>query len=428
MTRVRLLSIGELERRGAILAIQDGNHGEKHPVEKDYVEQGIPFLMASDIKDGSVDLVNCKFISKEQADSLRIGFARRGDVLLTHKGTVGSVAILPEVENYVMLTPQVTYYRVNDQMLSNRYLRYAFEEPVFQSRLSARSVQSTRPYIGITAQRELEVVWHERAEQEKIVSIISAYDDMIENSNRRIKILEEMAQMVYQEWFVNFRFPGHEEVRMVGSEFGLIPEGWQFRTISDLYQTSSGGTPRRDSPEFYGGTVDWVKTRELHDSFIFDSEERITDLGLRSSSAKIFQQNTVLMAMYGATIGQLGILSKPSACNQACCALFEKKDNFGYEFLFLTLKHKRNDIIGLRMGAAQQNINQEVIRQISIIQPSPETMRLFKRTISPVFDKISVLQRKNLNLNKTRGLLLPKLISGEISVEHLEAETTSQVS
>src|SRR6266850_1619151 len=118
MIRRQAVSIGELERRGAIMEIQDGNHGDKHPVASDYVSDGVPFLMASDIRDGVVDLTPCKFISREQADSLRIGFARSGDVLLTHKGTVGSVAILPEVEDYVMLTPQVTYYRVNPHKLS----------------------------------------------------------------------------------------------------------------------------------------------------------------------------------------------------------------------------------------------------------------------------------------------------------------------
>ena len=112
MSRPARISIGDLERQGAILQIQDGNHGEKHPVSADYVDAGIPFVMAKDVTDGSVDVNTCKFLTEEQADSLRIGVARPGDVLLTHKGTVGSVAVVPPVGDYVMLTPQVTYYRV----------------------------------------------------------------------------------------------------------------------------------------------------------------------------------------------------------------------------------------------------------------------------------------------------------------------------
>src|SRR5690606_24305725 len=143
------------EKKGAILAIQDGNHGEKHPVSDDYVESGIPFIMARDISDGYLDLKGCKFIKKEQADSLRTGFAKPGDVLLTHKGTVGSVALVPpHVDDYVMLSPQVTYYRLNLKKINNRYFLYALREPGFQARLVSVSAQSTRPYVSITAQRD----------------------------------------------------------------------------------------------------------------------------------------------------------------------------------------------------------------------------------------------------------------------------------
>jgi type I restriction enzyme S subunit len=119
------LKLGELVQDGAILEIQDGNHGEKHPTSADYVEEGIAFVMANDIRDGRVDLRNCKFVSQAKADTLRIGFSKTGDVLLTHKGTVGNVAVVPKVEPYIMLTPQVTYYRVCCTKLSNRYLAYA---------------------------------------------------------------------------------------------------------------------------------------------------------------------------------------------------------------------------------------------------------------------------------------------------------------
>ena len=234
------VSIGELESLGAITAIQDGNHGNYHPKASEYTGSGIPFVMASDIKDGRVDLKGCSRLPKERTDRLRIGFAKSGDVLLTHKGTVGSVALAPNVPDYLMLTPQVTYYRTASDQLLPAYLAYAFREPGFQQQMISESAQSTRPYIGIQAQRRLRVRYVDIKNQHRIVSILSAYDDLIENNTRRIEILEEMARRLYEEWFVQFRFPGHEGVGLKESELGLIPEGWELLRLGDCMELAYG--------------------------------------------------------------------------------------------------------------------------------------------------------------------------------------------
>lgn len=155
----RLTPLGDLVEAGVIAPPQDGNHGEKHPKASDYVEDGIPFVMASDLLDGVVDFARSKKIPKLLADSLRIGFAERGDVLLSHKGTVGQVAHLAEIPTeYVMLTPQVTYYRVRDRdQLEPLWLFYCFLSPDYQMQLRRYERQSTRAYVGITAQRELKI-------------------------------------------------------------------------------------------------------------------------------------------------------------------------------------------------------------------------------------------------------------------------------
>lgn len=135
----------------------DGNHGELHPKASDYAATGIPFVMANNLSDGFVDLSQCAFITEKQAKTLRKGFARPDDVLLTHKATLGRTAIVPEGYEYIILTPQVTYYRVH-KGLSNVYLRYYFESSYFQSTLEAfAGGGSTRAYIGITKQCGLPV-------------------------------------------------------------------------------------------------------------------------------------------------------------------------------------------------------------------------------------------------------------------------------
>jgi type I restriction enzyme S subunit len=154
------LPIDELIKRGILEKNQDGNHGEKHPKSTDYVASGIPFIMAKDLSNNIIDLENCQFISYKQAQSLRVGFAKTGDVLLTHKATMGRVAIVPQVEKFIVLTPQVTYFRIKDYSLLNQAFLYCtFTSDRFQDILSGQSDQSTRKFISITNQRNIKILY-----------------------------------------------------------------------------------------------------------------------------------------------------------------------------------------------------------------------------------------------------------------------------
>jgi type I restriction enzyme S subunit len=428
MTTRKQITIGELERNGAIIAIQDGNHGEKHPVAADYVTTGIPFLMASDVKDGTVDLVNCKFITKAQADSLRIGFARSGDVLLTHKGTVGNVAVLPQIDGYVMLTPQVTYYRLNDEILSNRYLRYAFAEPSFQARLTARSAQSTRPYIGITAQRDLEIAWVERQVQEQIACILSAYDDLIENNTRRIRVLEQMGQMLHREWFVNFRFPGYEKVKVVESKRGRVPEGWKAGILRDVcksidYGYTASADKEAVGPKFLRITdivpesIDWESV-----PFCAPPEKRIENY--------LLGEGDIVVARTGATTGYAKRLNKRHPVSIFASYLVrlkigEEHSNAAFGLLVESDDYKRFITANIG-GAAQPQANAQVLTSIPVVIPPQKIQSDFSSIVEPLLDEKEILQLKNLNLRRTRDLLLPKLISGEISIDGVQIESAAQ--
>jgi type I restriction enzyme S subunit len=168
-------TVAEAVRQGLLEPPQDGNHGEKHPKASDYRDRGIPFLMAADIIDGKVDLVGCKFLAKQQADALRIGFARAGDVLLTHKGSIGQSAVLPSLAvEYAMLTPQVTYYRTQvSRGMHPEYLAVVFRSSWFQSQLQAFCTGSTRAYIGITAQGKVSIVCPPLPRQEEVIAVAS---------------------------------------------------------------------------------------------------------------------------------------------------------------------------------------------------------------------------------------------------------------
>ncbi|MBM6583989.1 restriction endonuclease subunit S [Microvirga sp. BT689] len=173
------ITLGSLLRAGDIIDIQDGNHGEKHPKVSDYVEEGIPFIMARDITDRTLDLEGSAKITRKQADSLRVGRSLPGDVLLTHKGTVGRVGITPNVPSYVMLTPQVTYYRVSAQgRLDRDYLATVFGGTKFREALMIGSDQSTRKYIGITEQKKLVIPLPSYNEQLEISAKVAGVEEV----------------------------------------------------------------------------------------------------------------------------------------------------------------------------------------------------------------------------------------------------------
>ncbi len=163
-------SVGELVANGVLIKPFDGNHGEIHPTKADFIESGVPFIMASDLKNGKVDTANCKFISRKLAESLRVGFAKDSDVLVSHKGTIGRSAILTTNDDYIILTPQVTSYRIKDQnQLYNRFIRYFFMSPGFQQELiKGAEGGATRAYIGITKQLDLRFRFPSLEEQKTI--------------------------------------------------------------------------------------------------------------------------------------------------------------------------------------------------------------------------------------------------------------------
>lgn len=249
--------------------------------------------------------------------------------------------------------------------------------------------------------------------QTKIASILSDYDDLIENNNKRIKILEQMAENLYKEWFVRFRFPGYETAEFENG----IPKGWNRDKIHTYYNTCSGGTPNRGNEEYFeNGVYPWVKTGEIKDCVIIDTEEYITQEAVKKSSAKILPSKSLAMAMYGVNIGLLAYLDAGFTCNQACCVFVDKRNFSSINYLYQYLKSIREYLLSISFGAAQQNISQEIIRKIKIIMPSNEIITAFEKQIDNIYSEIRILLVKNKNLTVQRDSLLPRLMSGKLEV------------
>jgi len=402
--------------------------GKTPPTAKSYFYgEGYPFITPTDI--GSYRYCEpARQLSEEGRKSQRNLLLPVNSVCVTCIASVGKMCITDR--------PSFTNQQINSVIVDNTRHDPFFTFYLLQSRvehLKSIAGGAATPIINKTAFSEIEVSVPPLPMQRRIAGMLSAYDELMENSQRRIRILEAMARALYREWFVHFRFPGHDgnsspsgrgkgegRTQLVTSPLGDIPKGWEVKPLSALCsRMESGGTPKRKSPEYWvDGSIDWFKTGELWDGFLFGSEEKITELCQRESNARIFEPGTILMAIYGSpTVGRLGIVTRPSSCNQAALGLVADKKQISQTFLYFVLLSLRDHFNGLAQGAAQQNISKEKVANALALVPPPELVAAFDRLAEPTFGQIQTLQRQVQNLRRTRDLLLPRLLSGQVELE-----------
>ena len=370
----------------------------------------LPYLANVNVRWGSFELDDLREMRFEHHELNRFGL-KNGDIVVCEGGEPGRCAIWKEQKPNMMF--QKALHRIRPhECLSNEFLFYSLLYKGRTGRLAPLFTGATIKHLPREKLAKVEIEVPPLPVQHRIASILSAYDNLIENNRRRIQLLEQAARLLYKEWFVHLRFPGHEHAKIKDG----VPEGWTEGVVADFYSTGSGGTPSRKNPDFYTGEIPWVKTQELTGCFIRSTDERITEEAVKRSSAKLFPVHTVLIAMYGATIGQTAVLSVPSTTNQACCAIIPKKSGTSYVHAYLFFCHHKTDLVGLGQGAAQNNISQQVIKSFNMVLPRKKLLVAFSDTVSPLFDQIEILQRNNINLVKARDILLPRLMNGEINV------------
>jgi len=393
-------------------------------------QNGILYLTSKNFKEGGLDLSKVDYILESdykkyfKVDSKALTKPQVNDVLLSIIGTMGEPYVF-KVKDRFGLSSSVAILRPNKSSICPNFLYYWIRGHIFQGALYGVKGGVAQSYVSLEMIRSLPLQYPPIPAQQKIASILSAYDDLIENNTRRIKILEEMAQMLYREWFVNFRFPDYEQVKMVESKLGLIPEGWEVKPIGQVIETIGGGTPSTKNIEYWeNGNITWYTPSDLTASksmFISSGGKAITSLGLQKSSARIFPANSVMMTSR-ATIGVSAINTEPACTNQGFITCIPNEFLSAYQIYFWIAENK-DKISSFASGATFKEISKTVFRQLPILVAQKEIRNQFVKIINPVCKQIENLQRKNINLRKTRDLLLPKLISGEIDIEKLDIDT-----
>lgn len=259
--------------------------------------------------------------------------------------------------------------------------------------------------------------------QKKIATIISNYDYLIENNNRRIKILEEMTQTIYNEWFVKFRFPGHSKVKMVDSELGKIPQGWDIKAINAIIEIK-GGFPFKSTTFDKNGDYGIVAIKNVQDGrFIAQCQNFIEEIPEKMPKHCVLVDGDILLSLTG-NIGRVCLVyGDEYLLNQRVAKLVPKdNDDRAYIYFLYFQPEFRTKLEQISTGVAQQNLSPIEMGKLKIAYPVNTIRRRYSEVCNPVLEEMVVLFRKNLLLQQTRDLLLPELISGEIGVEDMDID------
>ena len=383
--------------------------------DKSAYTSGVKLIGVSDFK----NRIHPDYDSLQEVDSKVVksgDYLEKGDIVFVrsngNKELVGRCMMIDR-DIPVTYSGFCIKLRLNDKKIFDPvFFNYLFKTRQFKKSMTGTAVGANIQNLSQSRLGSCEVNVPDSEIQKEIATILSRYDSLIENYQKQIKLLEEAAQRLYKEWFVDLHFPGHENTKIVDG----VPEGWEKKLIGEVCDTTSGGTPSRSKTDFYTGNIPWVKTKELNDDFIFDTEERITDDAIRKSSAKLIPSGSILMAMYGATIGKLGIATKELSCNQACCVFLLSEDNTLRFYIYSWLLDNRTLLISMGKGAAQPNLSQDMIKKLEIMIPSLHLLSIFDSKVKSIYKKIYYLSSQIRLLTEARDRLLPKLMSGEIAV------------
>lgn len=248
--------------------------------------------------------------------------------------------------------------------------------------------------------------------QQRIAGILSAYDELIEVNNQRIRLLEDTARQLYKEWFVRLRFPGHEQTHFVKG----LPEGWEVGTCHKFADIRGGGTPATTNPAYWDGPIKFYTPTDYPDAFFCQQTEKsITETGFKKSSTKLFPQYTTFITARG-TVGNVSMASEPMAMNQSCFGLIARKETDRF-YLFLYTLEMVDFLKQVATGATFDAVTLKTFTNYPKPTPPEPVREQFSLLITPIFLQIETLQSQNTHLRQIRDRLLPRLISGKLSVQ-----------
>jgi type I restriction enzyme, S subunit len=398
---------------GDICSVGRGSSPRPIKDQKYFRGGNIPWIKIADATSSGKYLYH----TKQYVNEFGASFSRllpKGSLIVAASGTLGYTQLLG-VEGCIH--DGWLYLDNFDEQVAREFLYYLFKDRVqfFYNSAYGAAIQN----INTTILREMEILLPSIETQRKITAVLSAYDDLIENNSRRIAILEEMAQALYREWFVHFRFPGHESAEFVEVDGGngRLPKGWEIRPLGEWCELVMGQSPKS---QFYN---------EEGDGLPF--HQGVKDFGQRFPADRVYctiekriaEEEDILFSVR-APVGRMNVANKKIVIGRGLSAIRSKTGHQAFLFQQLKQQFQEEDMMG--GGTIFKSVTKKDMQGIALIIPTSEILDGFEKIMYPMFRQLEILTMKNANLRQTRDLLLPRLISGDLDVSHIQLFNTNK--
>lgn len=407
-----------------VCTVGDGAHASIKRIDND----GIMYLTSKNFNKDGIILENIEYISQQdykkhfKDDSKALTKPKKNDLIFSIIGSIGGVYTYKEDDEFG-LSSSVAILRPDRELISGIFLSYYLKSDYLQKWIEIIKSGSAQGFLSLGMIKKLPLkIPKDIKLQEKIANILSNYDNLIENNNKRIKLLEEMAEEIYKEWFGRLRFPNYQNTKIVDG----IPAGWEEKTINEISDVTSSkrifsSEYSHEGIPFYRGKEITLKSKNQSvEDILYIKRERFKEI---KSSFDSPQENDILLTAVG-TIGSIYKVKKSDGefyfkdGNLIWLKNFREHCSF-YLYYFLRSENIQNKLDNISIGSSQKALTIDSIKNIKLIVSSQNVIQKFDKTINPILEEIDVLEQKNKNLKQTRDLLLPRLISGKLNIEDL---------
>lgn len=384
--------------------------------DKTAYSHGVKLIGVSDFSNRFFpDIANLREVKKEVVRDSDL--LKEGDIVFVrsngNKELVGRCMLINHITQPITFSGFVIRGRILDtEKYDQVYFTYHFKNIAFRRAMSGTAVGANIQNLsqGILSAYVAKIP--DIDTQHKIANYLSSYDSLIENNQKQIKLLEEAAQRLYKEWFVDFRFPRYEDTPIVDG----VPEGWSLRPISDFGEVVTGKTPSTEKKEYYGGNIPFVKIPDMHGCvYPVITESSLTEAGAKTQINKFIPRNGIMVSCI-ATVGLVNIAVERCQTNQQINSIILSDERDLY-YVFSAVKRLKELLEGVGSnGATMTNVNKMKFASLPVLYPSEELRDSYYSFCKPIFEKIYNLSLSVVRLKKSRDRLLPKLMSGEIEV------------
>ncbi|WP_275272423.1 restriction endonuclease subunit S [Limnobacter sp. P1] len=364
-------------------------------------------LRTTNVKGGFIDFESVRYVEEDVFKKwIRRAQPKYGDVLFTREAPAGEVGRFTAKAGNYFLGQRLFLYRPDPKKLDWNYLAYVLQSPQIQGWVQGAAYGATVPHLAVSDMEHLKIPAPPITIQKKIGDILSRYDDLIENNLKRIKLLEEMAQITYEEWFVRMRFPGHESTP-INPETGL-PDGWYKKRLGEICTLTMGQSPKSEFYNLEGNGL------PFHQG-VKDYGERFPTNACWSTSGSRYAERGDILFSVRAPVGRLNIALERMILGRGLAAIKHKDNAQGFLYCLLKQQFFEEDMMG--SGAIFSSVTKNDMHRIEVIVPSKTTLNDFNEIVETTDRQIEILHHQNVGLREARDILLPRLMTGVIDVE-----------